>query len=55
MDPNETWKNLLLALAEGRADDAEVYARFIAWDTADTGDAPAGLLAALKALEETER
>ena len=53
MDPNETWKNLLLALAEGRAYSARHYAAAIA--EARGNKLPAGLQTALKALEETER
>jgi hypothetical protein len=53
MDPNETWKNLLLALREGDAVTAEKEAAELAgwvWN----GHTPKGLQQAILALEVSE-
>jgi hypothetical protein len=59
MDPNETWKNLLLALREGDASTAERHAYTLAtWirnqRTADWIFLPEGLQKAILALEVSE-
>jgi hypothetical protein len=55
MDPNEIWKNLLLALREGRPVAARDYANDLAWHIAQhRNDIPTGLWRAILESEMSE-